>query len=225
MSKLSMIDFKSAQQLSPISEQVYCATKEAILSGKLRAGDSFTDSALAEELSISRTPAREGLLRLAREGFLDSVSRKGFVVRNIRLEEANELYCVAIALEPYAAGAAARNRSQLNVDKLAAIMAKMQDGAEDEAKLHFQFHIQVAYAAGNKLLFEYVKQVREKMQILQTFQSAIHDQLSAELHSADEHRSIFEAIVARDCEVAELLMRRHLLKAQEHFLSSTITAE
>ena len=102
MSALSKLTLAPYQHLSPISEQVYTALKEAVLSGALPAGEHFTDTLVASHFSISRTPAREGLLRLEREGFLSSVSRKGFVVPDVRAQDARELYTVALALEPAA---------------------------------------------------------------------------------------------------------------------------
>ena len=75
MSALSKLTLAPYQHLSPISEQVYTALKEAVLSGALPAGEHFTDTLVASHFSISRTPAREGLLRLEREGFLSSIIR------------------------------------------------------------------------------------------------------------------------------------------------------
>lgn len=223
MSELSDISLAPYQHLNPISEQVYAAIKDAVLSGVLQVGDNFTDTLVAAHFSISRTPAREGLLRLEREGFLESVSRKGFVVRNIRSQDAQELYTVALALETTAAYQAARNRSQLDLDKMADILEKDELSVTTASDANFSFHLQLAQASGNRLLFEYIKQIREKMKILHSF----HDQADSYpseqafvLNSNASHRKIYDAVVAQDCELAELFMRRHLQVAQEHFLAS-----
>lgn len=227
MSGLSEIRFDLYQHLNPISEQVYAAVKDAVLSGTLQAGESFTDTLAASHFSISRTPVREGLLRLEREGFLDSVSRKGFVVRNIRSQDAQELYTVALALECAAAYQAARNRSQLDLDQLKEILEMDGSSVSGAADTNFSFHLQLAHASGNQLLFEYIKQVREKMKVLHSF----HDQAGSYpteqaflLKSKTSHQKIYDAVVAQDSELAELFMRRHLLVAKEHFLNSVTTS-
>lgn len=223
MSGLSDINFEGYQSLNPISEQVYAAIKDAVLAGTLQAGENFTDTLVASHFSISRTPAREGLLRLEREGFLDSVSRKGFVVRNIRSQDAQELYTVALALECTAVFQAARNRSQLDLDQLREILEIDGSSVSGAADTNFAFHLQLAHASGNRLLYDYIKQVREKMKVLHSF----HDQAGSYpteqaflLKSKTSHQKIYDAVAAQDGELAELFMRRHLLVAKEHFLNS-----
>ena len=221
MSALSKLTLAPYQHLSPISEQVYTALKEAVLSGSLPAGEHFTDTLVASHFSISRTPAREGLLRLEREGFLSSVSRKGFVVPDVRAQDARELYTVALALEPAAVRLAAQVRTEEDLARLKEILEQEDLSVAGAADTNFTFHIQLAQACGNQLLWDYIRQVREKMKLLHSFHDQAGSYPSAQAfltRSKASHQQIYDAVAAGDGELAELYLRRHLLIAQEHFL-------
>lgn len=221
MSALSKLTLTPYQDLSPISEQIYAALKEAVLSGALPAGEHFTDTLVANHFSISRTPAREGLLRLEREGFLSSVSRKGFVVPDVRAQDARELYTVALALEPAAVRLAAQARTEEDLACLKEILDQEDRSVSSAADTNFTFHVRLAQASGNQLMWDYIRQVREKMKLLHSFhdQAGSYPSTQAFLtRSKASHQQIYDAVAAGDGELAELYLRRHLLIAQEHFL-------
>ena len=223
MSALSQINLAPYQHLSPISEQIYAAIKEAVLSGVLPAGEHFTDTLVASHFSISRTPAREGLLRLEREGFLTSASRKGFVVPDVRVQDARELYAAALALEPAAVRLAAQARTEEDLARLREILEQEDRSVAGAADTNFAFHVELARASGNRLLWDYIRQTREKMKLLHSFhdQAGSYPSTQAFLtRSKASHQQIYDAVAAGDGELAELFLRRHLRIAQEHFLSS-----
>ena len=85
-----------------IREKVYEYLREGILSGKIKSGDRLVESDLAERIGTSRTPVREALHTLEREGLIESLHRVGYVVRPINESEVSELCQIRLALEALA---------------------------------------------------------------------------------------------------------------------------
>src|ERR1700710_2326462 len=92
--------------------------REAILSGRIAPGSRLRTAAVSEMFDTSRTPAREALLMLAREGLLDIIPRRGAVVRSFDIADVMELYEVRALLEPLAAKRAASRIETQTVDRL-----------------------------------------------------------------------------------------------------------
>lgn len=84
---------------SPLRDQVYAELVERILAGEYPAGSRISDRAVAESLSVSRTPVREALMRLERERLLDSDPHRGFFVRALTIDEVHAVYPVIAILE------------------------------------------------------------------------------------------------------------------------------
>lgn len=224
MSNLNRVDLTTFQSAGPISERVYETVKAAILCGQLQIGEILTEVSVAEHFRVSRTPVRDALRKLEEDGFLETIPRKGLRVRDIRVQGGNEIYDVAIALESRAAALAARNRSQEQLDELHRIQEQMtapEIALYERSKLHHAYHVLIAQSSGNRYLCDLIRAVREKLLMLDTYQSSVNEYYrhSAEKDyvSALSHTRILDAIEAQDGEVAELLMRRHLALAQQAF--------
>ena len=87
---------------APLSDQVHERILDSIDSGDLVPGDRLRDAAIASELGVSRTPVREALIRLTREGVLESDMGRGFRVRPLTLEEISEIGAILGTLESLA---------------------------------------------------------------------------------------------------------------------------
>ena len=84
---------------NPLAEQVYQQLKEDIFSFRLFPGDRFSESDIAQHYGVSRTPMRDGLFRLQREGYLEVGFRRGWKVSQINFEQLDQLYDLRIVLE------------------------------------------------------------------------------------------------------------------------------
>jgi DNA-binding GntR family transcriptional regulator len=82
-----------------LAESVYLGIKQDIFDFRLLPGDRFTENEVAGRLNVSRTPAREALYRLAREGYLKVHYRSGWSVRELDFKQFDDLYDLRIALE------------------------------------------------------------------------------------------------------------------------------
>lgn len=83
-----------------LSNMVYRDLKEKILKNKLLPGDKLVEMEIASKLDVSRTPVREALKKLEKEGLVTSFPRKSYIVSKISVKEAKNLYIVRKSLEP-----------------------------------------------------------------------------------------------------------------------------
>jgi DNA-binding GntR family transcriptional regulator len=133
--------------------------REAILAGSLAPGSRLRAEPLAERLQTSRTPVREALILLAREGLVDLEPRRGAVVRSFDAADLADLYDVRALIEPYAARRAATRIEATDLDRLREICDEADargagdaSAVEDQVALNEEFHrIIVAAAASPRL--------------------------------------------------------------------------
>ncbi|HSM58548.1 MAG TPA: GntR family transcriptional regulator [Candidatus Sulfomarinibacteraceae bacterium] len=107
-------------------ETVVDHLRSLILSRTLKPGARLVQSTLAEQLGVSRTPIREALHKLDSEGLVTISAYKGAAVADFSLEELQEIYCVRIALEGYAAYLAAQEVTESDLEKLEAFVRQME---------------------------------------------------------------------------------------------------
>jgi DNA-binding GntR family transcriptional regulator len=103
-----MVEAIAPEDVKPIREIVYEHLKEAIGSGEIPGGERLNESDLAVRLNVSRTPVREAIRKLESDGFVESVPRRGVVVRTIDISELIEIYMIRQALEVMVFKSAAR---------------------------------------------------------------------------------------------------------------------
>src|SRR5919109_3979579 len=92
-----------------LSAQVYNQIKSLILCNEVLPGQKLHHQQLSERLGVSRTPVREALTRLVQEGYVSLLPNRGFTCKEIRLQEAEELYELREALEAFAVEKAIEN--------------------------------------------------------------------------------------------------------------------
>ena len=103
------------KQGSPLTHQAYQHIQAEILAGRFAAGTLISETRIAEELGISRTPVGEAIRTLASEGWVEQQPRRGTIVRSFSRREIIELYELREALETFAAGKAAGSHFRLDL--------------------------------------------------------------------------------------------------------------
>jgi DNA-binding GntR family transcriptional regulator len=199
--------------------------REAILAGALPPGARLRAEPLAERLQTSRTPVREALVLLAREGLVDIEPRRGAVVRQFDAADLVDLYDVRALIEPYAAHRAATRIGAADVARLAALCDRADargaadDAAvEDQVALNEEFHRIVVAAAGSPRLEAALRAVAG---IPRAFRAAFWDDDAQREQSLFCHRQIVHALEHRQPRLAEAVMRMHIVGAIE-FLTEVI---
>lgn len=193
-------------------EQVRDRLREDILAGRLKPGTELSEVALARDFGISRGPLREALGRLASEGLITIVPRRGAVVTQLSRQEFLDAYQVREALETFAVRLAVPLMSEAELAHLRELCELMERAArDDEVRLFFdtnnRFHEALVRGSRNRKLHEVHR--------LLVGQMAPYLPRSLELRgnlekSVPEHQAVLAAIEARDAERAAALLAEHI---------------
>jgi DNA-binding GntR family transcriptional regulator len=191
--------------------------REAVLDGVLQPSTWLREKELAQELSVSRTPVREALRRLAAEGLVTIVANQGAMVASMTIEDILEVYAVRENLEGLAARLAARRRSPEDLERLEDALELMRrviaDGRTSElASLNLAFHKVIREASANRLLERFLGQVEHAVR---RFGATTFQVPGRAEEAVEEHGRIVEAIAAGDTEEAERLALDHMRRARE----------
>jgi DNA-binding GntR family transcriptional regulator len=213
--------------MSRLADRAYEQIRLRIVSGQLPAGTALTETALAEELQVSRTPVREAIRRLEAEGLLDQRPNRGTFVRKPDWREVQDLYEMRIFLEPIAAARAARRRRPGVIRQLQQLHAEMcelrqkidQGGnatlpiAEHLGRDKL-FHEIILRESGNRRLCKAIDEAAIIVLALANVQERA-EFIAQQIRMTDEqHGDILAAIRAGDPRAARLAMRVHVVAAK-----------
>ena len=217
------------------SESVVVRLRNMILSGEFAAGFHLQEVPLAEKMGVSRTPIREALTMLAKEGLLEPGPKRGYKIRTFSVEEILQAYDVRATLEGMACrllaerglpqDVIARLRECLELgDRLLerGIFTELEH--DPWLEMNNTFHTSVVGGSQNAMLVSFVEQSQRV-----PLSSARHvhwyklDKTNFELarRAHRDHHDIVEAIINRQSARAESLMREHIYFSQglvrQHF--------
>ena len=189
-----------------------------ILEGELAPGAKLNEADLAGELRVSRGPVREAFRALEQSGLVRTEKNRGVFVRQVSLDEANEIYEVRAALEGMIGRLAAKRASPAQVEALRALVKKMHAvGKARDASAYYplnvQFHALLLEAAGNRALAANYRRVVNELDLYRRETLA----RSAENIpiSTRDHDAIVEAVARGDGKLAERLLFEHVIDSRE----------
>lgn len=122
----------------PVSSQIYGFIRDAIVSMELLPGQLISETALAEQFGVSRTPVREALIQLANIGFVDVLPQRGTYVSKFSLEKILEARFIREALEVSVVAFLAENVTAEIIQACEKIIAQQKIAAKDDDALTFQ---------------------------------------------------------------------------------------
>jgi DNA-binding GntR family transcriptional regulator len=202
-------------------QQAYAALRNVIVSldvYKSRADIRLDERKLAQDFGISRTPVREALAQLEREGFVRSVPRRGiYVVRKTRAEVI-ELITAWAALEGMAARLITQNARDEEIAGLRRMFATFERGQvaaklDEYSEVNIEFHQAIIRMSGNGVLVALAENLFTHMRMIRRKTIAEQDRAD---RSIRDHMTIIEALEARETDRAEELVRNHALGLAEH---------
>lgn len=208
-----MADAAAFSKHESLGDRAYREIKQRIIAVSYGPGSVLNEMQVSETLDIGRTPVRDALRRLAQEGFVDIIPRKGVIVRPVSMDEVADIIEARLVVEPYAAGRAAARATASALKELEAICADAAtelaaaDGVAGLMQLDQRFHIWIAEQAGNRVIAEILQRLHERA-LRFWFLS-----LSDGAHPArvqEEHEAILQAIAAKDPDAAERATRTHI---------------
>jgi DNA-binding GntR family transcriptional regulator len=205
--------------VAAITQPVYERIKHDVVAGTLAPGAPLVETLLAERYAVSRTPIREALRQLERDGLVERVGRS-MRVRYFTAEQIYEIYEVRGILEGAAARAAADRHRPFDVDRLRDLLGRLEDGeldVEQRATLNRAFHAAIWRASHNSILIEHIE--RLYLTSIGHMGTTLADDRRWR-DSLGEHRRLLDAIIAGDGDQAERLTLEHLRAAREIRLRS-----
>jgi DNA-binding GntR family transcriptional regulator len=201
--------------------KAYEALKNVIVSMDIyrsRSDIRLDERQLAQGFGISRTPVREAMAQLEREGFVRSVPRRGiYIVRKTRAEVI-EMITAWAALESMAARLITENASDQDIASLRRMFATFDNGElrahlDEYSEANIEFHQAIIRLSGNGVLISLAENLFTHMRMIR--RKTIGEKDRAE-RSIRDHMNIIEALEARDTARAEELVRNHALGLAQH---------
>jgi DNA-binding GntR family transcriptional regulator len=189
----------------PLREQVHRAIVGRILRDELAPGARVSDSALAQELGVSRTPVREALLRMEREGFLEVDVGRGFFVKALSAAEVAEVYPILWTLEVLALRTSPAHgpAAIAELDRINAEMAGAGDDPERRIDLDIAWHRALLAGCRNRRLMEMIAGMKA---VIRRYEYAYMQNAGRIPVSTQQHDDIARAVERGDVEAAVPLL-------------------
>lgn len=200
--------------------------RHLILAGKYGPGERLREERLAKDLSVSRTPVRQALMKLEAEGIVEMAPNRGATVCHFSVDDVWHVYDLRALIEGHAARRAASN---IGSEELAQMREILEESEWSEAgrdpsqerevrrrvKYNQQFHGLIVTASGNRRLEKLLQRTVELPLIFK----AVFWYTPEERRIADHHhRMILRALEGGDGERAEILMREHVYEARDRVI-------
>lgn len=194
--------------------------RRAIIDGKLAPGTVLRQEQLAAQLHVSRTPLREALLALEREGFIVFSPTGTASVVSLDVVDTREMMDIRELIDGLAARLLARRGMTPALDRrLTALANEMGEVADRDQHQYLianaEFHATIVEATGHARLQQFVPLVRMSSKVVYAHLQHQEQRLSL---SADEHLLLLDAIRSGDAETAERVAREHVRNASAHWL-------
>ena len=198
--------------------KVYESLRQRIINGELKPGLPINEAAFASELSVSKTPVREALRQLERDGFVENVPGRGSAIAHIKPQDIREVLEIREILEVGAAKRAAwlHGSDELRRER-EAIHKALDGGAASQESVHEwgaweDVHLSIVKSVGNQALVDMYRGLLDRILRIRGYygqrftQRRLHEILG-------EHAAMLDAIVEGDAERAESSVQGHLRNA------------
>ena len=206
---------------STFADRAYTVLKDTIVSLNVYEQPDevrLDERQLASDLGISRTPVREAMAQLEREGFVRSVPRRGIYVVRKSKREVIEMITAWAALESMAARLITTNATIEEIATLRKMFATFENGQarahlDEYSEVNIEFHQTIIRMSRNHVLIDLAENLFTHMRMIR--RKTIGEQGRVD-RSIRDHMNIIEALEARDTERAEDLVRNHALGLADH---------
>ena len=197
------------QNHRPLREIVYEELKRQILVGEIAPGTRMMEVELAEDMGVSRTPVREAIRKLEKEGLVTIEPRRGAYASDISIKDMVDVLEVRQMLEGMAASMAAQKvTEEEKLDFVEAYKNAVKKGNIEEIIRYDElFHQLIVSYSGNKTLNQLLSQVQE---LALRFRYIYYDDFSRYENMPVEHEEIEEAIISGDTQKAKVVAEEHV---------------
>jgi DNA-binding GntR family transcriptional regulator len=195
-----------------LSRQAYERLRDQIVTLRREPGSLLDEAELMRTLGLGRTPIREGLQRLAREGLVLIRPRRGIYVANLNLTDLQQIFELRQVLEGYAAALAAERATEADLAVLEASLEPLKQNPDPNdtqtyIEIDTAFHRALARSAHNTYLEDNLSRMYNLNLRLWYFSLS---KIGPMREAIEQHRTVIEAIKCRDVHIAEAAVRKHI---------------
>ncbi len=214
---MSVSQFNPSIESKPIREIAYETLKHAIITGQIPAGARIVETEYADRLHISRTPLREALRKLERDGLVEYVLRRGVVVRAFTIADVEEIYTIRNALEMLTLPAIIENATPEDIRSMREKLREMdafieKNDIEGVSPLARSFHDQLTAISGlNRIL----RVIQSQDEYIRRFSAMSIAKETRRKSAHEEHYKLVEYVEKKDLESFTHLMQKHIERSKE----------
>jgi len=220
------MDLRKKAKKSISSDEVYDLLKRELIQFEFRPGQLLSEKEIISKYGLSRTPVRNALSKMERDGIIEIIPRKGAFIKFLSIKDAVEIFEVRKALEGLAASLASRN---VDLEELGqfekyysdTLQNTQNENPQEVSDFGIRFHEFIINCAANHRIKNILEGLRVQLEICRIF--FLHQnskvQPSRTIQSIKEHLEIIEALKMRNEELAEARMRNHIANAEKHTLT------
>lgn len=214
---MEKLNINPIRQQRTTKEIVYIELKSAILNGQMKKGVIFTETELANSLNTSRTPVREVVSDLIKDGLLVSIPRKGVKIREISEEEKDQIAFLRLAIETEGVRQLAETITDDQLEELSLIVKEQEEAMEDNDRLTYveldqTFHRTILHFSNLYLLEEVFQSLYNLTRLIG------HKALRKEGRMREviqEHFDIIQTLKSKNAEKAKACVKLHLTKTMD----------
>ncbi len=208
--------FQPMLESRPIREIAYEMLKHAIITGEIPAGERIVETDYADRLHISRTPLREALRKLERDGLVEYVLRRGVVVRAFTLEDVSQIYTIRNSLEILTLPAIVKNVTDEDIKSLEESLALMdelleKDDIEGISPVARAFHNQIIHISKQNRI---IRVIETQDEFITRFSAMAIRQENRRNDAHKEHHQIVEYLKKRDLAALKTLLEAHIERSK-----------
>lgn len=208
----------------PVSEIVYNKIKKLIITGQFKGGERLLLNNLANRLGVSITPVREAIKQLEKEELVRLIPNKGAEVVSIFIEDVVEIYDIRAVLEGLAIKLLSGKVDKDFLGKLYTLYSKSENYLIKKDVVSYQeynkkFHELIVSQTGNKRLISMMNKIRDHMTII-IIKNLSLESLEKTKYHAKEHIKIFHALEESNFDLAEKLIKTHIINAKDEILTN-----
>lgn len=199
-----------------LGNRTFLILRDKILNEEYTKGQKLNEVTLARELEISRTPIREALKQLELEGLVRSIPNKGVYVIGFSARDIDDMFEIRLALEGLAIEFAIDRMDEEHLNKIKEIFELMEfytmkDDQKKIALLNIEYHDAIYQATRSQYFAQLLKDINYYVSVTSRHSISQPERLDTAL---EEHKAIFDAIIAKDKKSAREMIKRHIRSTQ-----------
>ena len=201
-------------------EKTYKAIKQAIISYEVKPGEPLAEEQLATKLGVSRTPVREALKELRKEGLVKMIYRKGAFVAEVLSKDVEEIFLLREILECAAVKIAIPRLKEEDLIEMESLFNSISKDIEMKNyknifNADIKLHSLIVDTAGNRRLSKFLNILNGQVRRMRVLSATAPGRLN---ESLQEHKDILEALKKRDIDLAEQRLRKHIRNIKNNIL-------